>query len=82
MIRPDLIGHFIAGLIISAIVTLILPDIFYDIHDTAWGVIAASLVGALKEVRDALGRGIVDVSDWLATTLGGITILIVNNLIS
>lgn len=65
IIRQDLKKHFLAGVIITAAVSLIAG---YFI-----GFMIAVLAGAAKEYYDQItGKGTPELVDWVATTAGAI----------
>lgn len=63
-IRLDLQAHFWAGMAICLAVSLFLPPIF--------GLGVAVAASAAKEAWDYTGRGIPDIWDFVATTVGGL----------
>ena len=65
-IQNDKVGHFIAGVIIAIVVTLVTGN-------AQWGLVASIVAGIGKEaVWDGLmGRGTVEVLDAVATIAGG-----------
>lgn len=68
--------HFLAGILISTAVCIVLPSEVAGISGGAVGFAAATVAGALKELRDRMGFGQVEVADFLATSLGGAVILL------
>lgn len=66
-IPHDKLLHFIAGIIISLIFSVITPYI---------ALISAALFGIIKEIYDKISYGGFSWMDFLATSLGGLLIQI------
>lgn len=64
-IPADKALHFIAGLLVAAIVAIIIPSI------SSFAFVVAYAVGLAKEVFDLVKYGNLDWRDLLATSLGG-----------
>ena len=61
-------AHFWAGAAIAATVTLYTAS-------PVFGIVAAVLIGALKELRDRVGFGTPDLMDFAATAAGSAVVL-------
>ena len=69
----DKAKHFFAGLIISLIFSFIaLP----------YGLLAATLAGAAKELYDLTGRGTPEWADFFVTVGGGVAGMIIHSILS
>ena len=66
-IPADKALHFIAGMLIAAIVAIVLPVI------SPFAFVIAFAAGLAKEVFDMFINGYLDDKDILATALGGLT---------
>ena len=62
----DKLLHFGAGLLVALFARHFVGPGF--------GVLAAILAGAAKEAYDALGNGVVDPGDFVATVAGGVVV--------
>jgi len=62
-IQKDKLLHFIAGLLIAGVVSIVLP----------WwaALLSAAIAGAVKEVIDYYGHGKPELLDFLYTAAGG-----------
>lgn len=63
----DKLAHFLVGAGISAIVGVILGPLF--------GLAAAVVAGAAKELWDRAGHGTPDIWDFVATAAGGMVVV-------
>lgn len=75
-LAPDKYKHVVGGAVISygtkEVAKIYFKDDFNaELKSTIAGVVASSLVGILKEVRDSRGYGNVEAKDAFATSLGG-----------
>lgn len=64
-IPSDKMLHFVAGMLITAIVAVVIPRF------ASLAVTVAVIAGFAKEVRDEIAYGGFDWKDLLATVLGG-----------
>jgi hypothetical protein len=78
-IPVDKIKHFLAGSI-SSISTA--PALIYNDRSVYWAVLSAVIIGAAKEIYDKVSKkGTPDLWDFIATSLGGIVVAIIIDLI-
>lgn len=70
-IPSDKMLHFIAGMLITAIVAVIVPRF------APLAVTVAVVAGLAKEVYDEITYGGFDFKDWLATVIGGVVMQII-----
>jgi hypothetical protein len=75
-LAPDKYKHVVGGAIISygtkEVARLYFKDdLNAELKSTIAGIVASTLTGILKEVRDSRGYGNVEAKDAIATSLGG-----------
>lgn len=75
-LAPDKYKHVVGGAIISYGTQEVAriyfkDDVNAELKSTVAGIVASTLTGILKEVRDSRGYGNVEAKDAIATSLGG-----------
>lgn len=67
MVSLDKQAHFFAGAAIASVIALYVGPLS--------GLLAGVVAGALKELRDRVGRGTPDIWDFVATALGACVVI-------
>ncbi len=80
--KDDKIKHFGAGMFFALTANSIVYDYSHNVFQASlYGLGAAVGIGLGKELYDEFSYGGFDWNDWLATILGGVTIVIPLNIL-
>lgn len=84
LIPQDKVLHFIVGMAVAYIALLLLyffeylkPDIGLWAPKEQLSILAVTIIGAGKELKDLFGEGTPDLFDFVATVLGGLLMLFI-----